>query len=153
MKHNNYGMETLEDVQISEGFSATKKTGNEFIDSFLSKEGGLLSSAVYLFTGSPGAGKTTISNYIMAGVSTPESPAVFMSFEMPKQRIKKQFQGKIDMSNIMIIDSLNKSIKTFEEFIGFLEYIKTLNPSILVIDSLQNVSKKINAVETHVALL
>jgi KaiC/GvpD/RAD55 family RecA-like ATPase len=150
MNYNPYDIETLADVQISEGFSATKKTGNEILDNFLSKESGLLTSAVYLFTGSPGAGKTTISNYIMAGVSSPESPAIFMSFEMPKQRIKKQFQGKIDMSNIKIVHSLSKTITTFEEFNGFLEYIKTLNPSILVIDSLQNVSKKINALEKHV---
>lgn len=151
MTQNNYGIVSVKDVQISEGFSATKKTGDMLLDNFFSSKSGLLSSAVYLFTGTSGAGKTTISNYIMAGVSSPESPAIFMSFEMPKEDIKEQFDGKIDMSNIMIVDSLSKTITTFEEFIGFLGFIKSLNPSILVVDSLQDFSSQIEADELEVA--
>jgi KaiC/GvpD/RAD55 family RecA-like ATPase len=151
MNYNPYDIETLADVQISEGFSATKKTGDKLLDDFFSKKSGLLSSAVYLFTGTSGSGKTTISNYIMSGIASPTSPAIFMSFEMPKEDIKGQFDGKIDMSNIKIVDSLSKTITTFEEFNGFLEYIKMLNPSILVVDSLQDFSSQIEADELEVA--
>lgn len=138
MKHN---IVKLANVKNPENFSDTRRTGIELLDTFLSLRGGLVPSMAYMFTGESGSGKTTISNYIMGGVSTEDHPAVFMSFEMSKEQIKYQFEGKVDFTNTFIVDELTES--TSEGLRNLLNAIGTLNPSVLVIDSLQMISAKI----------
>ena len=138
MKHN---IVAFKNVEIPQSFSNTRKTGIELLDNFLSLRGGLVPSMSYMFTGESGSGKTTISNYIMSGVSSETNPAVFMSFEMSKEQTKFQFEGKVDFSNTFIVDELTE--QTIEGLKNLLEAIATLNPSVLVIDSLQMVSAMI----------
>jgi KaiC/GvpD/RAD55 family RecA-like ATPase len=138
MKHN---IVAFKNVEIPQSFSDTRKTGIELLDNFLSLRGGLVPSMSYMFTGESGSGKTTISNYIMSGVSSETNPAVFMSFEMSKEQTKFQFEGKVDFSNTFIVDELTE--QTIEGLKNLLEAIATLNPSVLVIDSLQMVSAMI----------
>ena len=138
MKHN---IVAFKNVEIPQSFSDTRKTGIELLDNFLSLRGGLVPSMSYMFTGESGSGKTTISNYIMSGVSSETNPAVFMSFEMSKEQTKFQFEGKVDFSNTFIVDELTE--QTIEGLKNLLEAIATLNPSALVIDSLQMVSAMI----------
>jgi len=138
MKHN---IVAFDKVEIPVSFSQTRKTGIEELDTFLSLRGGLVPSMSYMFTGESGSGKTTISNYIMSGVSTETNPAVFMSFEMSKEQTKYQFEGKVNFSNTFIVDELNDA--TPEGLQNLLEAVGTLNPSVLVIDSLQMVSAMI----------
>lgn len=128
-------------VEIPENFSNTRKTGIELLDTFLSLRGGLVPSMSYMFTGESGSGKTTISNYIMSGISTEAHPAVFMSFEMSKEQTKYQFEGKVDFTNTFIVDELTET--TPEGLRNLLTAIGTLNPSVLVIDSLQMISAMI----------
>lgn len=138
MKHN---IVAFNNVEIPQSFSNTRKTGIELLDNFLSLRGGLVPSMSYMFTGESGSGKTTISNYIMSGVSSETNPAVFMSFEMSKEQTKFQFEGKVDFSNTFIVDELTE--QTIEGLKNLLDAVATLNPSVLVIDSLQMVSAMI----------
>ena len=131
----------FENIEIPESFSNTRRTGIAQLDGFLSIKGGIVPSMSYMFTGESGAGKTTISNYIMSGVATKESPAVFMSFEMSKEQAKFQFEGKVDFSSVYIVDELKDT--TPEGLQALLTEIAELNPSILVVDSLQMLSATI----------
>jgi predicted ATP-dependent serine protease len=131
----------FENIEIPESFSKTHKTGIELLDGFLSLNGGIVPSMSYMFTGESGAGKTTISNYIMGGVATQESPAVFMSFEMSKEQAKYQFEGKVNFSNVYIVDELKE--ESTEGLIALLNSISEFNPSVLVVDSLQMLSSLI----------
>jgi hypothetical protein len=60
---------------------------------------------------------------------------------MSKEQTKFQFEGKVDFSNTFIVDELTE--QTIEGLKNLLEAIATLNPSVLVIDSLQMVSAMI----------
>ena len=126
------------DIEIPESFSKAHKTGIELLDSFLSINGGIVPSMSYMFTGESGSGKTTLSNYIMSGVATPSQPALFLSFEMSKEQAKFQFEGKVNFSNVYIVDELkNQSIEGLQ---SLLLTIAEFNPSVLVVDSLQMLS-------------
>ena len=126
------------DIEIPESFSKAHKTGIELLDSFLSINGGIVPSMSYMFTGESGAGKTTLSNYIMSGVATSSQPAVFMSFEMSKEQAKFQFEGKVNFSNVYIVDELKE--QSLEGLQNLLLAIAEFNPSVLVVDSLQMLS-------------
>lgn len=139
------------EVEVPQELSQTRKTGIAPLDTFLSRDGGLVPGTAYMFTGEAGAGKTTISNYIMSGVSLSDSsPAVFVSMEMSKEQAKKQFGGKVDFSNTLIVDQFPES--TLEGFLELLEAIELQNPSVLVVDSLQAVSDRTNADTSDVVM-
>ncbi len=125
----------VNDAEIPEIFYSPKKVGIELLDNMFSVYGGLIPSMAYMFTGSSGAGKTTISNYIMAGMSSKESPAAFISLEMSKEQVKFQFEGKVNFENTLIVDAIES--KTVEGFQAILDEIETHNPSVVVLDSLQ----------------
>jgi hypothetical protein len=135
MKNN---IVSFDNVVIPSSFMESRKTGIQHLDPFLSIHGGLVPSMSYMFTGESGSGKTTISNYIMSGISSETNPAVFISLEMSKEQTKYQFSGKFDFSNTFIVDTIPD--KTHSGLIDLLKEIARLNPSVLVIDSLQMVS-------------
>lgn len=126
------------DTKIPDIYFNPKKIGIEMLDKIFSVYGGPIPSMAYMFTGSSGAGKTTISNYIMAGMSSKESPAVFISLEMSKEQVKFQFENKVDFTNTLIVDST--ALNTVEAFQDLLDTIAAMNPSIVVLDSLQYAS-------------
>ena len=139
------------EVEVPQELSQTRKTGITPLDTFLSRDCGLVPGTAYMFTGEAGAGKTTISNYIMSGVSlSNRNPAVFVSMEMSKEQAKKQFGGKVDFSNTLIVDQLPDS--TFEGFLELLQAIELQNPSVLVVDSLQAVSDRTGADTSDVVM-
>jgi len=129
---------SINEVTIPDSFLQSRKTGIQLLDPFLSMQGGLVPSMSYMFTGESGSGKTTISNYIMSGISTEDNPAVFLSLEMSKEQVKYQFEGKVDFSNTFIVDSIPD--KTLDGFQNLLDAIDVMRPSIFVIDSLQMIS-------------
>jgi KaiC/GvpD/RAD55 family RecA-like ATPase len=123
------------EVVIPDIYYQSRKINVKELDSMFSSTGGIVPAMSYMFTGVSGAGKTTISNIIMSGISSKNSPAVFVSFEMNAEQSKFQFEGKIDMSNIIIVDKLPE--KSLEGFERLLKKIASYNPSIVVFDSLQ----------------
>jgi RecA/RadA recombinase len=135
MKHN---IVSLEEVKYPKSFMKSLATGISNLDSFLSVQGGLVPSMAYMFTGVSGSGKTTISNYIMSGVSKDYSPAIFISLEMNKEQTKYQFEGKVDFKNVLIVDEIPHN--TIAGFLELLQSISELNPSVIVLDSLQMLS-------------
>lgn len=135
-------LEKMIDIPIQE--KRNYQTGYKPLDVFLSHDGGIVSGTAYMFTGQSGAGKTTISNYIMSGISTTEQRnVVFVSMEMSKEQAKKQFQGKIDFSNILIADAIPNN--TFDGFLSLLDAIEQEDPALLVVDSLQAIADTTNA--------
>lgn len=122
-------------IKIPEIFYHPTKIGIPLLDAIFSINGGLIPSMSYMFTGVSGAGKTTICNYIMSGISSQEHPAVFISLEMSKEQSKYQFEGKVDFSNTYILDKLENN--TIEDFQKILDDIAKLNPAVVVLDSLQ----------------
>ena len=82
-------------------------------------QGGLVPSMSYMFTGVSGSGKTTISNYIMSGLSKDYSPAVFISLEMSKEQTKYQIEGKFDFKNVIIVDEIPHNTEA-----GYLEFLE-----------------------------
>jgi DNA repair protein RadA/Sms len=133
-----YNIVAFDEVKIPKSFTKSLSTGIPNLDSFLSVQGGLVPSMSYMFTGVSGSGKTTISNYMMAGLAQPTSPAVFISLEMSKEQTKFQFEGKVDFKNVFIVDEIPHN--TREGFTELLIGISELNPSVVVFDSLQMIS-------------
>ena len=133
-----YNIVAFDEVKVPKAFMKSLATGIPNLDSFLSVQGGLVPSMSYMFTGVSGSGKTTISNYMMSGLSTPTSPAVFISLEMSKEQTKYQFDGKVDFSNVFVVDAVPHN--TREGFAELLSEIAELNPSVVVFDSLQMIS-------------
>jgi KaiC/GvpD/RAD55 family RecA-like ATPase len=133
-----YNIVAFDEVKIPKSFTKSLSTGIPNLDLFLSVQGGLVPSMSYMFTGVSGSGKTTISNYMMAGLAQPTSPAVFISLEMSKEQTKFQFEGKVDFKNVFIVDEIPHN--TREGFTELLIGISELNPSVVVFDSLQMIS-------------
>ena len=128
----------FEQVTIPRAFLQSLKTGISDLDGFLSVQGGLVPSMSYMFTGVSGSGKTTISNYIMSGISTEANPAVFVSLEMSMAQAKYQFDGKVDFSHTYIVDTIKDP--TLKGFRALLYEISQKNPSVVVFDSLQAIA-------------
>ncbi len=142
----------LSDVIIPEVFYQSRNAGIEALDVFLSNNKGLIPSMVYLFTGVSGAGKTTISNLMLSGIGTAEMPTVFISLEMSKEQLKYQFDGKVNFSNTLIIDTDGLGTEpTIESFQDLLDSLAAHNPSAVVVDSLQMASAIIYGNPTSVA--
>ncbi len=131
MNHINYRDITKEEKQI-----ATIKTGDEVFDAFLSDAGGFVAGSAIYLTGTPGAGKTTLSVVIQRLLENCKTS--LYSREMTNGDVMMQMQRyKIKHHNAYIIDkemcgSINEYIKELDE----------LMPSVVILDSIQIVLKE-----------
>jgi len=131
----------ITEIVIPEIFYNPTKINIELLDKLFSNKGGLIPGMAYMFTGASGAGKTTLCNYIMAGMATKDAPAIFISLESNKEQVKFQFDNKVNFEHVLIIDSINP--KTLEGFRAMLDNIASHRPSVVVLDSLQFASQLI----------
>lgn len=118
-------------------------TGVRNLDEILN--GGLPESSLTVFAGTPGSGKTILSQQIAFKNATPETKVIFFQTlsEPTAKTLKylKQFdffdQSKldsgciefIDLGDILRVDGLERSIQMV------LDHVKRFKPSILIIDS------------------
>ncbi len=95
------------------------KVNDPLLDEFLSNDGGLVPSTVIFLTGTSGAGKTTVCARIQ------------------KSAVKKQIERmNIDNKNAFIGDE--EDCKTFFDF---MERIYKTKPSLVIMDSIQEMAK------------
>lgn len=119
------------------------RTGVKNLDEILS--GGLPSGTITVFAGTPGSGKTILSQQIVFKNATPQQPALFfqtLSEPTAKtMRYMKQFtffdQAKLEDGSIEFID-LGDILRSegLEKAIGMLmEHVKRVKPAFVVVDS------------------
>ena len=145
-----FGFKTLAEVKVPKYLSQPISTGNIELDKIISYAGGIIPSQVIFLTGVPGSGKTTVGCYAGAGMSTKGTrKPLLLSFEMPETQIKFQLGRLQGIDNFMILDrdgypagsKLTRAPERLEEnmitFRNLLAQIKEMNPSCVVLDSIQ----------------
>lgn len=127
----------VDEIEIPEILFHPTKTDTPEFDNCFSEMGGVVPSCVTMVTGTPGAGKTTLMA-VMGSRLISTRPAVFLSYEMSDFQLKMQAR-KIPGFNKMLLvtEPFHKDLVKFE---GFLEMLKELNPSTVIVDSLQKMA-------------
>jgi hypothetical protein len=130
------------DIEIPDILFRTLKTGHHDFDDVLSEMGGIVPSQVILATGKPGAGKTTVFIAALARLAMRyrERPAAFVSYEMSDYQLKMQTKKIPGFEDVLI----KTDFTTLEEL--FIEF-ELMDPSLVVIDSLQTLAEKIREKE------
>lgn len=133
----------VSDIEVPEKLFQTIKTDSPELDSVLSEIGGLVPSQVVLVTGNPGSGKTTLCAVVGSRVADRDKrPVVFLSYEM------SDFQLKLQAKKIPGFDSLLVSTHEFHAQPGgidmLFEALESLNPSMVIVDSLQKMASKMS---------
>ena len=131
----------VQDITIPDQFFHPLKTDSPELDATLSELGGFIPSQVILVTGNPGSGKTTLC--AVAGsrlVKTTGRPVVFLSYEMSDFQLKTQAR-KIPGFDQLLISTHEFHIEP-EGMATLFRALDSINPALVVIDSLQKMSSK-----------
>jgi len=129
MKSKNYS-----EIEIE--VESSIKTGNELVDNFWSRNGGLVYKTAIFLTGTSGAGKTTFAVNLQKVLN--KYKTILYSREMSASSVKDQTKTlNINHKNAYICD--NKSCPKFEDFLIELDEVK---PTIIIVDSLQVIAKE-----------
>ncbi len=119
------------DVKKGQEKILTLKTGNLVLDQFISDAEGFVAGSAIFLTGTPGAGKTTLSVVLQKLLENYRTS--LYSREMSKEKVKAQTQKyNIDSVNAFIVDK--NSCNSINEYITELDNLK---PAVVIIDSLQ----------------
>lgn len=114
----------------------TIKTGNKVFDKFLSNDGGFVVGSAIFLTGTPGAGKTTLS--IVLQKLLENCVTSLYSREMSSSSLLLQMERyKIQHKNAFIADK--NTCKNLDEYVKELDELK---PVVVIIDSLQVIIKE-----------
>ena len=116
--------------------NSTIKTGNENFDEFLSSDGGFIEKSAIFLTGTPGAGKTTLSCFLQKQLLNVKT--CFYSREMTAYGVKKLTKRFGEMHNNAFIAD-KESCANINSFINELD---ELMPKVVIIDSLQVILKE-----------
>jgi hypothetical protein len=127
----------VDDIQIPEILFHPTKTDTPELDNCFSEMGGVVPSCVTMVTGTPGAGKTTLMAVMGSRLISPR-PVVFLSYEMSDFQLKLQAKKIPGFAKMLLVtEPFHKDLEKFE---GFLEMLKELNPSMVIVDSLQKMA-------------
>lgn len=127
----------VDDIQIPEILFHPTKTDTPELDNCFSEMGGVVPSCVTMVTGTPGAGKTTLMAVMGSRLVSPR-PVVFLSYEMSDFQLKMQARKIPGFDKMLLVTQpFHKDLEKFE---GFLEMLKELNPSMVIVDSLQKMA-------------
>lgn len=125
--------ETFSEVQTR--LEPSVLTGIKQLDEWWSKNGGIVIGSSIFLTGTSGAGKTTLSVFLMKILN--QYKTALWSREMARGDVKEQTSRmNVNHSNALIAD--DETCPTFEDFMEALEYHK---PKFVIVDSLQVVAK------------
>ncbi len=93
--------------------------------------GGVVKGAVTLLGGDPGIGKSTISLQICAHLAKNGLKILYVSAEesVPQTRLRAERLGAVNCKELYIVNQTDLSL--------ILEYIKKINPDVVIIDSIQ----------------
>lgn len=114
----------------------TVKTGEETLDSFLSKDGGFVEKSAIFLTGTPGAGKTTLAIILQRLLK--DYKTSLYSREMSASGIKNQMKRyEVQHKNAYIADK-----EMCNNISSFIDELNELMPKVVIIDSLQVIMKE-----------
>ena len=131
-KKGTHGSQRVKDVKLSN--EPSLKTGKEKFDNFFSKEGGLVIGSSCLLTGTSGAGKTTLMMNLMNWM--PDVVISLYEREVDAKDVCQQTKNiRPKHNNAYISDR-----KTCPHFNDYMNEIKTLKPSVIIIDSIQTMA-------------
>ncbi len=129
MKSTNYN-------KVKKVNAPTIKTGNDNLDDFLSSGGGFVVGSAIFLTGTPGAGKTTLSVVLQKMLAKYKTS--LYSREMSATAVVEQVNHRypITHNNAYIADE--NDCAHIDDYINELDEIK---PAVVIIDSLQVIGK------------
>jgi len=117
----------LKDVNIKE--SSRFKTGILELDRVLG--GGIVSGSVILIGGDPGVGKSTISLQVSNQLTKQGRTVLYVSGEesVMQTKLRARRLGQSQEGNLYIVNQTDLSL--------IVEYVKKINPEVVIIDSIQ----------------
>jgi predicted ATP-dependent serine protease len=126
-------VQKLSDVEIPASFFNRIKTGSDALDIVLGGDDlpGVMPGSVWLVTGSPGAGKSTLMLQIMESIATGEGlSCLYSSGEESIQRVAHRARR-------IGIDAGSFSVGGFSTITSLEEFIRKNRVDVIVVDSLQ----------------
>ncbi|MCK9603692.1 MAG: DNA repair protein RadA [Candidatus Omnitrophica bacterium] len=117
----------LKDVEFKE--AARVKTGILELDRILG--GGIVAGSVILIGGDPGVGKSTISLQVSNQLTKINKTVLYVSGEesVSQTKLRAKRLGQADAGNLYIVNQTDLSL--------IIEYIRKVNPDVVIIDSIQ----------------
>lgn len=93
--------------------------------------GGIVRGSVILIGGDPGVGKSTVSLQVSNQLTSRGSTVLYVSGEesVTQTKLRAKRLGSIDSENLYIVNQTDLSL--------IIEYIKKINPDVVIIDSIQ----------------
>lgn len=140
----------VNDIHVPDYMYNPYKLDNDVLNNIFSDLGGIIPTQLILLTGMPGSGKTTLAGYIGSRVSDfvlnnppvedrPHGPVVLISREMSEFQIKLL---SLQVANFGDIVLLKPSAK-IDEISNWISDIISLDPSLIILDSIQQLAKEI----------
>lgn len=118
-------------------------TGVTWFDNLLTHEGGMVPSLVYMLSGAPGAGKSTLTRQIADGLTGNDYIAVLNSGEESKEQIAISIE-RLNLKHGFIVKDFTSHLK----LLAYLDELIVNNPGkrvILIQDSIQKLTAEANA--------
>ncbi len=116
--------------EVTQEMTERVTTGNKEMDQVMG--GGIVTGSVTLVGGDPGIGKSTLMLQMLHGLANPDSRVLYVSGEESIQQIKLRAER-------LCIDNDNLFLFSENSLEAILSEVKTLQPRILVVDSIQTV--------------
>jgi len=120
-------------IVVPDEFFSPIVTGMRDIDEAWSEIGGIVPSQVTFITGTPGAGKTTLTLAIGACISK-NVPVAFISLEMSDFQLKNQCKKIPGFDGVEVTCGFDQE-ETLEE-------LRKMKPGLIIVDSVQKAARK-----------
>ncbi len=136
MKQNKVKFKRASSIKIPEEFFKPLITGYPSVDRTFSEIGGIIPSQSLLISGSPGAGKTTLTLAIASKIAQSGDPVAFISLEMSDFQLAHQARKLKGFGNVWV-DTEFEPIETMKQ-------LRLMKPKLIVLDSIQVAAQHMN---------
>lgn len=138
------------EIEIPEILYQRMKTGIEWFDSILTEEGGLVPSMVYMVSGTPGAGKSTLIRQVADALTSSDAIVVYNACEESHEQIAIA-ATKMKLSKGFLLVTITSHV----ELVKALSAIEEAYPGkrvVLVQDSVQKLTRDGSPIEATDAI-